>query len=169
MNCQFFIHDHIADFLSFDRMVREEFIRFREQHLRRVPEAYHPPSSAEPSPPSSPPRPVHGVVLGCVVNNVEEFKLWMHKNLPLLNAQGRRCNMSVFREIHRTLEEEPPGKRHTVAVIPVDDQADMSRTISLCLDTIETRGNTSLRIRAFFSGVYVVIGDFDQCDGPRLH
>ena len=77
--------------------------------------------------------------------------------------------MSVFREIHRTLEEEPPGKRHTVAVIPVDDQADMSRTISLCLDTIEARGNTSLRIRAFFSGVYVIIGDFDLCSGPRSY
>ena len=82
---------------------------------------------------------------------------------------GRRCDLSVFGEVHRTLAEEPPGKRHTVAIIPVDDQADMSCTISLCLDTIEARGNTALRIRAFFSGVYVVIGDFDQCSGPRRY
>jgi len=137
--------------------------------MPRVPEAYHPPSSAEPSPPSSPRRPAHGVVLGCVVNNVDELKSWMHKNLPLLNAQGRRCDLRVFGEVHRTLAEEPPGKRHTVAIISVDDQADMSRTNSLCLDTIEARGNTALQIRAFFSGVYVVIGDFDQCSGPRRY
>ena len=89
--------------------------------------------------------------------------------LPLMLAQGRRCDMRVFREIQRTVEEEPPGKRHTVAIIPVDDQSEMSRMINLCLDTMEARGNTAVRIRvrAFFTGVYVIIGDFDQCSGPR--
>ena len=48
--------------------------------------------------------------------------------LPLMLAQGRRCDMRVFREIQRTVEEEPPGKRYTVAIIPVDDQSEMSRT-----------------------------------------
>ena len=52
-------HDHIADLFSFARMVREEFIRFCEQHMPRVPDAFHPPSSAEPSPPSSLPRPTN--------------------------------------------------------------------------------------------------------------
>ena len=35
--------------------------------------------------------------------------------------------------------------------------------INLCLDTMEARGNTAVRIRvrAFFTGVYVIIGDFD--------
>ena len=42
-------HDHIADLFSFARMVREEFIRLCEQHMPRVPEAYQPPSSADPS------------------------------------------------------------------------------------------------------------------------
>ena len=46
-------HDHIADLFSFARMIREEFIRLCEQHMPRVPEAYQPPSSADPSPPSS--------------------------------------------------------------------------------------------------------------------
>ena len=87
--------------------------------------------------------------------------------LPLMLAQGRRCDIRVFREIQRTVEEEPPGKRHTVAIIPVDDQSEMSRMITLCLDTMEARGNTAVRIRAFFTGVYVIIGDFDQCSGPR--
>ena len=78
-------HDHIADLFSFARMVREEFTRFCEQHLPRVPEAYHPPSSAEPSPPSSPPRPTKAEktdrhVVGCIVNNVEELKMWMLNN-----------------------------------------------------------------------------------------
>ena len=134
-------HDHLADLFSFARMVREEFIRFCEQHMTRVPGAYHQPSSAEPSPPSSPPRPTsagkrghlrrsspvppqrpaHVVASGCIVNNVEELKSWMLNILPLMLAQGRRCDMRVFREIQRTVEEEPPGKRHTVAIIPVDD------------------------------------------------
>ena len=75
--------------------------------------------------------------------------------------------MRVFREIQRTIEEGPPGKRHTVAIIPVDDQPEMSRMITLCLDTMEARGNTAVRIRAFFTGVYVIIGDFDQCSGAE--
>ena len=87
--------------------------------------------------------------------------------LPLMLAQGRRCDMRVFREIQRTVEEEPPGKRHTVAINPVDDQSEMSRMINLCLDTIETRGNTAVRIRAFFTGVYVITCNFDQCSGAE--
>ena len=93
----------------------------------------------------------------------------MLNSLPLMLAQGRRGDMRVFREIQRTIEEEPPGKRHTVqvAIILVDDQPEMSCMIALCLDTMETRGNTAVRIRAFFTGVYVIIGDFHQCSGPR--
>ena len=78
--------------------------------------------------------------------------------------------LARFSEPSRNSEEEPPGKRHTVAIvplIPVDDQPEMSRMINLCLDTMEARGNTAVRIRAFFTGVYVIIGDFDQCSGPR--
>ena len=74
--------------------------------------------------------------LSFIINHVE------NESPLILRGDGVTCVFSGrYSARLRTVEEEPPGKRHIVAIIPVDDQPEMSRMITLCLDTIEARGN----------------------------
>ena len=87
--------------------------------------------------------------------------------MPSQIQKGRLFSTVVYHEMRRTLEEEPPGCRHTVAIIPVDDPAERSRLMQLFLDTSATRGNPVARVRELYSNVYVLIGDFDERRRPR--
>jgi hypothetical protein len=152
-------------------MVREEFIAFAELHTPRIPGVFYPPSSAEPSPPSTPPRSgqqrstsSQEPFVGCIVNSVEELRSWVVDNMPRMIDQGRRFSTAVYIEMRRTLEEEPPGKRHTVAIIPLacdDDDAEMRRMVNLFFETFNARQNRAARVRKLFDHVQVLIGDFD--------
>ena len=61
----------------------------------------------------------------------------------------------------------PSSRSATVAIVLLDNHADMDRTMNLFLDTREARGNQAIRIRVLFDNVNVLIGDFDECSGPR--
>jgi len=87
--------------------------------------------------------------------------------MPRMLEQGRRFDTKVYKEMQRTLEEEPPGMRHTVAIVPLDNHADMGRIMTLFFDTRAARENRAIRIRVLFDNVSVLIGDFDECSGPR--
>ena len=58
-----------------------------------------------------------------------------------------------------------------VAIVPLDNHADMDRIMTLFFDTRdsgrEARDNRAIRIRVLFDNVNVLIGDFDECSGPR--
>jgi len=145
-------------------MVREEFVAHAKRHMPRTPGGFYPPSSAEPSPPPSPPRasekrPTPSA--GCLVANCEELKTWVLNNMPRMIEQGKRFNTNVYKELQRTLLEDLSGRRTTLAIIPVDDHANMTRMIELYFATSEERGSPVLRIRALFDGVNVLIGDFN--------
>ena len=90
---------------------------------------------------------------------------WVINSMPLM--QGRRFDTKVYKEMQRTLEEEPQGMCHTVAIVPLDNHADMDRIMTLFFDTREARDNRAIRIRVLFDNVNVLIGDFDECSGPR--
>jgi len=154
-------------------MVREECIKHAERHTLRSPGVFYPPSSATPSPPSSPspsrasePRPqLPPLPCGCIVNSVEELKSWVLNSMPHQFPQGKLFSTAVYHEMRRTLEEEPPGYRHTVAIIP--DDGNSSRMSDLFIETCGTRHNHVMRMRALYPDVYVLIGDFDERRRPR--
>lgn len=107
-------------------------------------------------------------LVGCIVNSVEELKSWVMNSLPRMLQEGRRFDPRVYKEMQRTLEEEPRGKRHTVAIVPLGDEADMDRMYTLFLDTSEARGNRAVRYRVLCAHVvHVLIGDFEEHSGPR--
>ena len=80
------------------------------------------------------------------------------------DRQGRRFNTDVYKEMQRTLQEDRPGRRTTVAIIPVDDDVEMRRLINLYFATTDERGSPVARIRALFDGVNVLIGDFNMSE-----
>ena len=108
------------------RMVREEFVAHTECNIPRIPGSFYPPSSADPSPPPSPQRasetkPTPSA--GCLVANCEELKSWVLNNMPRMIEQGKRFNTKMYKEMQKTLLDDRPGRRTTVAIIPVDDSA----------------------------------------------
>ena len=148
-------------------MVREEFVAHAERNMPKIPGSFYPPSSAEPSPPPSPPKPSAPrpkLSAGCLVANCEELKSWVLHNMPTMIEQGRRFNTDVYKEMQRTLQEDRPGRRTTVAIIPVDDDVEMRRLINLYFATTDERGSPVARIRALFDGVNVLIGDFNMSE-----
>jgi hypothetical protein len=106
-------------------------------------------------------------LVGCIVNSVEELESWVINSLPWMLEQGRLFDSKVYQEMQRTLKEEPPGMRHTVAIVPLDNRDDMDRVMTLFFDTRKARENRAIRIRVLFDNVNVLIGDFDECSGPR--
>ena len=75
---------------------------------------------------------------------------------------GMRMNTSVYKEMQRTIEEGRPGRRTTVAIIPItDDEEHTKSMIHFFSDTSEVRGNLAIRFRTLFDCVLVLIGDFD--------
>ena len=145
-------------------MVREEFIAHAERHMPRIPGVFYLPSSAEPSPPPSPPRASEPrpkpSAERCLVETCAELKSWVLNNLPRMREMGMRINTSVYKQMQRTIEEDRPGRRTTVAIIPTtDDEDDMKRTVDLYIETLEYLG---IRFRTLFDCVLVLIGDFDE-------
>ena len=63
--------------------------------------------------------------------------------------------------------ENPPGRRATVAIIPVDDHDCMRRMIELYFATTEERGSSVARVCTLFDSVNVLIGDFNVSDSVR--
>ena len=51
-------------------------------------------------------------------------------------------------------------------IVPLDNHADMDSIMTLFFDTREAR-DRAIRIRVLFDNVNVLIGDFDECSGPR--
>ena len=146
-------------------MVREEFLEHAERNMPRIPGSFYPLSSAEPSPPPSPPRdgkPRPRISAGCLVANFEELKLWIVNNLPTMIEQGKRFNANVYKEIRRILKEDHPERRITVAIIPVDDHDDMRRLVNLFFATTEELKCPVVRVRTLFDGVQVLIGDWNE-------
>ena len=146
-------------------MVREEFVAHAERNMPRIPGHFYPPSSAEPSPPPSPPRaskPRPRICAGCLVANFEELKVWILNNLPTMIVQRKRFNANVYKEIRRILKEDRPERRITVAIIPVDDHGDMRRLVELFFATTEERKCPVVRLRTLFHGVQVLIGDWNE-------
>ena len=146
-------------------MVREEFVAHAERNMPRIPGHFYPPSSAEPSPPLSPPRaskPRPRISAGCLVANFEELKVWIVNNLPTMIEQGKLFNANVYKEIRRILKEDRPERRITVAIIPVDDHDDMRRLVELFFATTEELKCPVARVRTLFDGVQVLIGDWNE-------
>ena len=80
-----------------------------------------------------------------------------------------RMNTDVYKEMQRTLQEDRPERRTTVAIIPIIDDDDyLKRACEFVSETSESRGNTAIRFRTLFDCVLVLIGDFDwQRGGPH--
>ena len=134
-------------------MVREEFVAHAERNMPRIPGHFYPPSSAEPSPPPSPPRaskPRPRISAGCLVANFEELKVWILNNLPTMIVQRKR-----FKEDH-------PERRITVAIIPEDDHDETDRLVELFFATTVERKCPVVRLRTLFDGVQVLIGDWNE-------
>jgi hypothetical protein len=65
------------------------------------------------------------------------------ERMPYQLQQGRLFSTAVYYEMRRTLEEEPPGRRHTVAILHID--ANSSHMIAFLVDTCITRHNRMSR------------------------
>jgi hypothetical protein len=102
---------------------------------------------------------------GCIVNSGEELKSWVINSMPHQLPQGMLYSTAVYNEMRRTLEEEPPGRRHKGAIIPID--ADSSRMMALFFDTYVARHNRFIRMKTLYSNVYVYSGVFDEFRRPR--
>jgi hypothetical protein len=165
----------VSFFLAYSQdMVREEYITHAERHTPCTPGVFNQPSSAKPSPlfpsPSRaselrPQLPLLPCQCGYLVNSVEELESWVLNSMPHQFPQGKLFSTAVYDEMRRTLEEEPLGLRHTVAII--QDDGDSRRMSDLFMDACGTRHNHVMRMCALYPDVYVIIGDFDECTRPR--
>lgn len=121
--------------------------------------AYNPRTIDGEGEPGPPPSTAKSWAPGLVLTSPQELELWLRNNLTNLASRlspEYQLNWKVYKEMKRSLRD-PRGS--TVAIIPVEDLADMERTMGLFFQISAGRREPVLRVRTLCVDVQVLISD----------